>query len=152
MPVYRSVAINIFKALSGEGLSINKMIGMVRDLGYGYHAQTMQDDARRALDLLKYEKSITRLGFDEYIPREQMIETELAQDAKYRVHGYMTVYDEETDTYLTQKASFYTDDYSRTGDYGQSFFDFYTGRYEQQDLEIVEFKTRAVEHNTLMGY
>ena len=81
-----------------------------------------------------------------------MIQDELGIDAKYRVFGNLTVYDEETDTYLSQRASFYTDDLNTSGNYAESFFSHFSSSYQDQDLEITEFKVTGLFHNTGYDY
>lgn len=152
MPLARSIGYNILKGLAGERLTLGKMISIARQAGGGYRYQNMLEDARKFTGRVKYQTQIERLGYDAVVPKAFMVETELEQTAKYRVFGQVTLYDEESDSYLTQNASFYTDDLDTVGNYGQAFENFYAGRYDEQDLEIAEFKQTGIEHNRGWDY
>jgi len=152
MPLARAIGRAILRGLAPEGLPINAMLNIARQAGGSYRYQDMRDDARKFTERIKYQGSIERLNVNDVVPRAWIVETELNQATRYRVFGMATYYDDETDQYLQKKVSFYTDDYAKTGDYGQSFFDYFGGRYADEDLEIMEFKTIGLEHNAGWSY
>lgn len=152
MGLEKAIAKAIFRSMVGKGMGSNRLIRLAQSQGGSYRRIDMLNDIRKMEDRLKYEKQTLAIPFNEKVPRRLMIETDLKQQAKYRIQGYMTVYDEDTDSYLTQKASFYTDNYSETGDYAEAFTTAYWSKYQEEALEITEFQTRNVEHNKGWDY
>lgn len=142
----------ILQELAPQGIPINRMISIARASGGGYRYQDMRDDARKFTGRVKYQGAIERLSYNDVVPRGWMVETELKQPVKYRVFGKATFFDEESGQYLQKNVSFYTNDLAKTGDYGQSFFDTFQGRYESEDFPITEFKVTGMEHNSGFGY
>ncbi|GAH14733.1 unnamed protein product, partial [marine sediment metagenome] len=136
--------------MTGKGLRPSELIRTAITAGGSYRKQDMLSDIRMFEDRLRHETQIMQTPFNQKVPISYMTETGLNQDVKYRVHGYVTMYDEETDTYLRKKASFYTNDYAETGDYSESFIKAYWQKYQEEALEVSEFEVRAVEHNTLL--
>ena len=112
----------------------------------------MRDDARKFTQRIKYQGSIERLNVNAMVPRGWMVETPLGQPTRYRVFGQATFYDELDERYYTQKVSFYTDDYTKTGNYGVMFEETYKQIYSNQQLEFMGFKTIGLEHNAGYGY
>jgi len=152
MPLGKAIAQDIFKAMAGKGFSAARLISYAREAGGTYRRQDMLADIRKYEGRVKYQANIEKLGFDQTVPRAWMVDTPLDQPARYRVFGKATFYDEETDTYLQQTVSFYTDDLDTTGGYGSSFTDYFTGRYAEEDLEIAEFVQTGIEHNSGWSY
>lgn len=152
MPLERAIGRAILRGLAPEGLPINQMISIARRGGGGYRYQDMRDDARRFADRVKYQGSVERLSYNATVPRAWMVEAELKQDVRYRVLGNATFYDEESGEYFSKKVSFYTDDYAKIGDYGQSFVDSFGELYQDQDIPLTEFKVIGLEHNQGYAY
>lgn len=152
MPLARALGKAFMEGLAREVGLPTQLVTLARRAGYGYRYQDMLDDARAATGRIKYQTQIEGLGYNATVPRGWMSEVRLNQDVRYRVFGTMTVYDPESDSYLSQRVSFYTDDYAKVGDYGQAFYDSYEGRYLDEDLEIMEFKVHALEHNVGYSY
>jgi len=152
MPLAKAIGQALLKGLAGEGLSINGMISIARQAGGGYRYQEMRNDANKYLGRIKYQGAVESLRPDTVVPQHLMIETELNQPAKYMVHGFATVYTEDSDTPVEIHVSFYTDDMEdETGLY-QQFTDFYGSRYQEEGIEVADFKRRAVEHNAGWDY
>lgn len=152
MPLPRAIGKMVLQGLAGGGLSLTDMVSIARRAGGGYRNAEMMEDARVFSGRAKYEGQVTTLNTNQVIPRGWTNEVELLQGTKYRVHGNMTVFDEESGKYLTQRASFYTDDYAKIGDLQQGFFDHFTGKYQDQNLDITEFEITALEHNKGWDY
>ena len=146
MPGPRYIGMALLRGMAGEGLSLMEMMRIVRTAGYGYRTAEMAEDARIFTGRAKYEGLVTNLNENQVVPRAWINEVKLDQPTNYRVHGYMTVYNEDKNEYLSQRASFFTDDYAKIGDLQQGFFDHFSGTYQDQDLEITEFKISAIEH------
>ena len=128
------------------------MIDYARSEGGGYHYDTMREDARKFTGRLKYQGQIERLNPETPIPRGWMVETRLNQDVKYRVHGYATIVDPDTGLPVEIPASFYTDDAGSDIEHHKAFMDYYSSRYEEEDIELLSFRTRAVEHHAGYSY
>ena len=148
----RAIGVALFRGLAGKGISAGRLIDIARAAGGTYRRQEMLTDIRKAEGLFLHGAQIKKLGPGDTVPRAWMFETELEADAKYRVMGDMTVWDEETNSYLTQNASFFTNDYDNLGNYAKGFFDHYSGTYIEQDLEISEFQVTALFHNAGYDY
>ncbi len=152
MPAPRYIGMLFLEGLAKGQIPVTKAIRLIRQAGRGYNAQQMHDDYRKFSGRMKYQTQIENLSVNQYVSRSWLSEVELEQPTKYRVHGTMTLYDAETDTYLQQRASFFTDDFNKIGDYQQGFFDHYSGTYQEQDLEITEFKIFSIEHDPNRPY
>lgn len=152
MPLERAIGQAILKGLAGEGLSINRMISIARQAGGGYRYQTMRQDANKYLGTFYKEGSIAALRPETVVPQHLMSETVLNEDVKYRVFGWATVYEEGTEEPVEIPVSYYTDDLGDADESARQFLDFYSGRYEEQDLQVVDFRRRFVEHNEGWSY
>jgi len=147
MSLARAIGRAVLREVAPQGLPINAMISLARAQGGSYRYQDMRDDARAFTDRIKYQGSIEKLSTNAVVPKGWMVETELSQATRYRVFGNATFYDNETNRYYQQKVSFFTNDLAETGEYGKAFFDQFTGTYQQEDLDLMEFKTIGMEHN-----
>ena len=147
MPGPRYIGMRLLEGLAKGGISVTEAVSIIRRAGWGYRATTMNEDYRKFSGRMKYQTQIENLNVNQVVPRTWLSEVELEQPTNYRVHGNMTLYDAETDTYLQQRASFFTDDFNKIGDYQQGFFDHFSGKYTTQDLELTEFSVFAIEHN-----
>lgn len=138
--------------LAGEGLSINAMISVARNLGGGYRYQEMRNDANKYMGTFKYERAISALRPETVVPRHLMTETTFEEPAKYRVFGWATVYDDEADKYYEVKASYYTNEIGDAEETARQFTEYYGGRYKEEGLEVTDFRRRFVEHNEDWDY
>jgi len=152
MPLAKAIGRQIFRAMAGKNIKPMALIRIAQNQGGTYRKQDMLSDIRKFEDRLRHETQVLSTPFDQKVSKGYMVETELNQPVRYRVHGYVTMYDEETDTYLRKKASFYTDDYENTGNYAESFVRSYWQQYKEEALEISDFEVRAIEHNTGFQY
>lgn len=145
MGLAKTIGQTVLKKLAPQGLPIDTMISIARRAGGGYRYQEMRNDARVYSGKVKYQTLIERLGYDNRIPEAWQVSNDLKEQAKYRVFGKVTMYDEESGRYLTKNASFYTNELGTVGEMGGAFWDYYYGKYEEEELLLTEFKATGVE-------
>lgn len=152
MPLARSIAMRVIEKTVGKGMTGRAIIRRFQAVG----GKMRRDDAigyiRKLENRVKYEPQIRKLAFDSKVPKAWMSETDLGNQGKYRVFGNATFWDEELQDYYQQKVSFYTDDYSQTGEYGVGFGKHFGTLYQEQDLEFIEFEQAGLEHNIGQTY
>jgi len=152
MPIGRAIGRNLFKMMAGKGYSSRALIRMAKQLGGGYHNQTMFDDIRKFEGRIKYEPLVRSLNPTDVVPKRLMVETDLGVDARYRVHGMATFYDEEIDDYYEQKVSFYTNEWENEDAYSEAFADSFQGVYQEEMLDFTSFTRTGQEHNKKWTY
>lgn len=152
MALQRMIGRMLIRQLTGMNWDTGDIIREVRRAGYSYRRQDMLNDIRSFSGRIKYEAQIKNLGPDQYVPKSYMVETDLKAPKKYRVHGYATYWDEDAGQYYTQKASFYTDNYQRPGDWEQDFTSYNWGQAYGRNIRAQGFQVRAVEHNRQWPY
>ena len=152
MPLGRSIAMRVIEKTIGKGMSGRAVIRLFQKHG----GQMKRTDAityiRKLEKRVLYEPQIRKLAFNAKVPTAWMSETDLGNQGKYRIFGNATFWDGEAQDYYQQKVSFYTDDYSETGQYGVGFGDHFGALYQEQDLEFIEFEQAGMEHNIGQPY
>jgi len=152
MPIERAFAHIVIRAMVGQGFSQRAVMREVRRLGYGYRTKTMGDDIRRFSQVAKNEYYVKKLGTGDVVPEGIMVDGELKQSVKYRVHGDVTYYNPETDEYDFRKGSLYTDRRLSKGEMEDEFVQISYKLCEAPEWEAVGFDVTAVEHNEGYAY
>lgn len=147
MPLGKTIAMRVIEKMAGKGMSGRAIIRMFQARGGAMRRIDAIDYIRQTEGRVKYQPLIEKLGFDQSVPRAWMVEADLGNQGKYRVFGKATFYDELEGKPYEQLVSFYTDDYSATGEYGMAFADHFGGIYKQEEFEFIEFTQAGLEHN-----
>jgi len=152
MPIERAIARTIMSRLVGSGLSQNQVFNLIRQAGAGYRTSNMIADFRQITGRFTNQYYVEKLGGNEVVGRDIMVETDLGIDRKYRVYGKMTYYDEFQDEYYEETKSFYTNDLASKEDLENAFIGHYYEQYYIEGTSVLGFKITAVEHNTGYNY
>lgn len=152
MPLARSIAMRVIEKSIGKGMSGRAIIRRFKAVGGKWRRDDATTYIRKLENRVKYEPQIRALGFNEKVPRGRMIETDLGNQGKYRVYGEASFWDEELEGYYNQTVSFYTDDYSETGEYGEAFGKHFGTLYQEQDIEFIDFEQTGMDHNEGQAY
>ncbi|KKK76475.1 hypothetical protein LCGC14_2863260, partial [marine sediment metagenome] len=122
-------------------------------LGGTYRRTDMLEDIRKYSGRIKYQAGIQSMGGNKVVPRAWMIETNLNEPgANYRVLGKAKFYDWNTGTEIEKTVSFYHTDLMNKDDFAREFGEYFAGKYEEENMEIIAFEQTALEHNTGKPY
>lgn len=148
MPFVKAIGQAIFKLMAGELATSAEMIRAAAKLGGTYRRTEMLADIRKYKGFVKHQGAIEALADNRVVPRAWMIETQLKEPgANYRVFGKAQFYDWNTGTEFSKTVSFYHTDLMKKEDYARDFDEYFTGGYQDQDLELLSFNQIGVEHN-----
>ncbi len=153
MPMERAIGQAIFKMMAPELASAGEMIRAAKRLGGTYRRTDMLRDIRQYTGRAKYQLPIIKMSGNKAVPLEWMVETKLKEPgANYRVFGKAHFYDWNTGREYEQVVSFYHTDWLEKDDYASEFSDYFTGSYQEEDLELLSFNQSILEHNEGMQY
>lgn len=118
MPITaRGIGRMLIQNLVGTGLGSNAIIRAVQGRGYGYQRSIMLDDINYFGGHAKNEYWVKRINVNEVVPTDLMTPVEMGMPYNYRVYCDTNYYNSDTDTYVTEHESFYTNDYAKVGDW-----------------------------------
>jgi hypothetical protein len=152
MPIERAIARTIMSRLVGSGLSQNQVFNLIRQAGAGYRTSSMIADFRQITGRFVNQFYIEKLGANEVVSQDIMVETDLGIDRNYRVYGKMTYYDEFQDEYYEETKSFYTNNMATKEDMENEFLGHYYEQYYVEGMTPMTFQITAVEHNSGYNY
>ncbi len=152
MPLAKAIAKTVIEKTVGMGMSGRAIIRRFQALGGKMRREDAINYIRKLESRVKYEPLIQKLNMNQTVPRGWMVETDLGNQGKYRVFGQATFWDEQTQDYFQQRVSFYTDDYSNTGEYSDAFGKHFGSLYQEEDMEFIDFKQGGLEHNVGWEY
>lgn len=118
MPVaVRAFARVLMRGLIGRGSGSNAIIRAVQGQGWGYRRTTMLADINLFAGQDKNSYWVKQINVNEVIPTGLMTPVEMGMPYNYRVYCNTNYYDPDTDTYVTEHESFYTNDYANVGEW-----------------------------------
>lgn len=145
MALPKAIATAVFRKMAGRGFTTNAIIRAAESLGGSYRYQTMRNDINLLENRAKWESAITALRPETPIPEYMMSSTDLQDQAKYRVHGQATFFDEETGKEFQQRVSFYTNDWDDQESQTEAFAQTFGSAYQEESLGFTSFQRTATD-------
>lgn len=152
MGIERSIGLAIINKLAPQGIGANEIIRIARSFGGGYRRTEMLADIRTSGQRFMNQYFVEKTASNEVIPQGLMVEKDLGYDAKYRIYGNYSYYDEESDDYFEETKSFYSDDLTQKGKWEDDFVSAFDESYLSEGKEFIAFNITGVEHNTGYDY
>lgn len=152
MPINRAIGKAVIEKLAVTEASANEIIRIAQQMGGGYARAQMLEDIRVAGQRFKNQYWVEKIETNEVIPKGLFVEKDLGADAKYRVYGTYSYYDEGTDDYYETTKSFYTDDLANKGSWQDDWERTFQEKYSAEGKEFIGFNITAVEHNIDYAY
>jgi hypothetical protein len=156
MPIIETVARALFRAAVPswfrEGLSFNAMQRQALALGMSYRRKVMLTDFRSITGLIRGEYAARGVRHDVKFPQAKMIETDLARDYKYRVHGRVNYEDRVTGESFTKQVSLYSDRWLSLEAYGREFEKWKEREDYESGVTVTSTDFAVVEHNSGLSY
>ena len=146
MPITaRGIGRMLVQNLVGTGLGSNAIIRAVQKRGYGYRNTLMLDDINYFSGHAKNEYWIRKINVNEVVPTGLMTPVEMGMPYNYRVYCDTNYYQPETDSYITEHESFYTNDLAKVGDWqaenaarAMDYPDYYKGEFINTNITNVD--------------
>jgi hypothetical protein len=144
----RTFAQNYMPTYIAQGFS-SRMIqrDLIARWGEAYRMQNIQADMRKFMGVMKKQLSLEKIPFNVAVPKNVIVETELLMPYKYRVHGQIMLFNEETGETYKKSVSFY-DDWNRgKSEWIEEFTKQYAEGEYDEGIYIMSMKITQVEHD-----
>lgn len=152
MSIRRSIGYSFIEPMVKQGLSPTRIYNMLKQAGVGYNRQQTFRDIAVFTGRHKNETQVRSLTSNKVVPVNYMQEAELRRPYKYRVYGETHYWDEETGDEIIREGSFYTDDLAKKQDWESQYIDHVRKSPSLEDVEIMSFHIKGVDHNEGFGY
>lgn len=145
--LYQPLVKSLIRSNLVKGLTRNTVWNMLPAYGLPkFHKQTYWKIATQILGEITKQPLIQGYPSQWKIPHDIMVEEVFPSVNKYWIKGEMTLYNADTDSYIQQHMSFYSDaNLGKDGWLGQ-FMKRYTPSYEEGDLSIVDANINLIIH------